>query len=1071
MGNHIVKVTVFLIAVLVLASASMSTVLGADQTIDFQQHIRPILVEHCFKCHGPDEGTRQSDLRLDLREMATAKRNSGELAIVPGNPDASWVLMRVTSDDPDLVMPPPNENNALTSAQISMLRQWIQAGAKYSPHWAFVPPRQTDLLDLREDPTTGQLVDAAKPISHPIDGMVAHRLKKAGVAMSPPAPHDVLCRRIHLDVIGLPPSPSEVTQFVAVAEQDPASAVAALVERLLHSAHYGEKWARHWLDVARYADTNGYEKDLPREQWAWRDWVIQVINADLPYNQFIIEQIAGDLLPNRTQNQLIATGFLRNGMINEEGAIVFEQFRMEGLFDRMDCIGKAVLGISIQCAQCHNHKYDPISQNEYYGMFAFLNDTCESKSWVYTQQQQKQIVEITAEIGHLENQCREHNPDYQQQIADWERSQLAAAPQWEILDTTEQVWVGGVNHPEEKADHSVMVMGHPTTEGTMYVVAEPQLDGITGLRLEALTHGDLPFGGPGQSYRGTFALSELTVEVKPSGSDSWKKLTLNHASSDFAEEDQPLVLEDSTPDEKRRIGPIAFLIDENIETGWRADRGPLIRNTESVAVVQFAEPLQLPTRTLFRVTLDLKHSPGKQGVQNTMLGRMRFALTRSLNPRAANYDHAATLAMQKPPAHRRATETAAVFRAWRKSVPELSAMNQQIAACQQQYPEAHTSVLTVTARDPTDRRNTFLLDRGVWDKPKQRIRPHVPALFHPLHLGEADHSEDGLCGPASATSTALAPRLAFARWLVDPNSPFAARVQVNRVWQAIFGKGLVETPEDFGLRAPQPEYLNVLDWLAVDFVAGDWSTKHLIRTILFSATYQQSSQINPEILRLDPQNSWLARSPRFRAEAEVIRDIALSVSGLLNRKIGGASILPPVPDNVLNDTFTRPDWTVATGVERYRRALYVFRKRSMPDPVLMNFDAPNADFSCARRIRSNTPLAALVALNEPVFVEAARAMALRILREGGTTDQERTAYAFRLCTARSVKPAEQAEVLALLKDCRTRLAEGSLSINEVATGNLDRPLELPTGCSPQDAAAWTIAARVLLNLDETLSKN
>ena len=932
-----------------------------------------------------------------------------------------------------------------------------------SRHWVFTAPERPVVPDTnrRNDPT---LV-----IRNPIDVFVADRLVQEGLAMSPPAAPEVLCRRIYLDVIGLPPAPSDVDEFVAAARDDPANAVEVLVDRLLESEHYGEKWARHWLDVARYADSNGYEKDLRREQWAWRDWVIGAINADMPYDQFLIEQIAGDLLPNHTQDQLVATGFLRNGMINEEGAIVPEQFRMEGMFDRMDCIGKAVLGLSIQCAQCHSHKYDPITQDEYYGMFAFLNDTCEAMSPVYTPEQLQKIAEIETAIREIEGQCMTAlggdgagAPSVEEQLAAWEKAEAAAATRWEILDTVEQVWDGGMNLPNELRDHSVMVLGHPTGSGSMYVVAQVDLDGVTGMRMEALTHGDLPFGGPGRSDRGTFAISKLYVHVMLPGGDDWQELPLKNATADFSESEKILEGdEDKKEEEKRRLGPVAYLIDGDDKTAWRADRGPGQRNTDSVAVLQFAEVVDLPKGTQFKVSLVFNHKAATTGNQATLLGRMRFALTTSPNPRAATYRYAATIAMQTPVADRSAAEQSIVRTAWWQNLPELTPLCDEMSALRSQYPERQTSVLTLTGRDSGDHRETFLLDRGIWDKPQQEVAPHVPAVLHSL-----DEAIDGTGRETHPT------RLVFARWLADRRSPVTARVQVNRIWQAIFGTGLVDTPEDFGTRAGMPEHLKLLDWLAVEFMEGGWSTKKIIRTIVRSASYQQSSRVNTQLLDVDPQNRLLARGPRFRAEAEVVRDIALCVSGLLNPEVGGPSIFPPVPQNVLNDNFTIPGyWTVPEGPQRYRRGIYVFRKRSMPDPALASFDAPNADFACAHRVRSNTPLASLVALNEPVFVEAARAVALRILREGGATDLERANYAFRLCTGRHATPAECAEVLALLENRRERLAEGWLSINEVATGDPAESAAIPPNTTPQDAAAWTIAARVLLNLDETLCKN
>jgi hypothetical protein len=574
------------------------------------------------------------------------------------------------------------------------------------------------------------------------------------------------------------------------------------------------------------------------------------------------------------------------------------------------------------------------------------------------------------------------------------------------------------------------------------------------LRFEALTHGDLPFGGPGRSNLGTFTLSELKAEIKQPGEDKWTELTLKNATADFSEPEQVFPGDEQKKEEEKKLfGPAAFLIDGKNTTGWRADRGPGRRNTDSVVVMQFAEPVNFPAGAQLKIKLNNSHSPPGDGRVATQLGRMRFALTQSPNPVAASCDHAATLALQITPEARTLAEQAAVFTGWRKSVAELQEINDAIAAWEQQFPAAPTSVLTAVSRDPRDPRDTFLLYRGTWDKPRQKVSPHVPAVLHPM--------------PDSPNPT----RLDFARWLIDRRSPLTARVQVNRVWQAIFGRGLVETPEDFGTRAPLPEHLAVLDWLSVDFMDHGWSTKRLIRTIVTSAVYQQTSQVSAEQLERDPHNVWLARGPRFRVEAEVLRDIALSAAGILNPAMGGPSIYPPVPESVLSDNYVRPEWKPAEGPDRYRRGLYVFRKRSMPDPVLTSLDAPNGDAACARRSRSNSPLASLISLNEPIFVEAARAMALRILREGGDSEASRANYAYRLCTGRDATPAERTEILNLISASRQRLADGWLSINEVATGNPAKKPDIPAHAKPQDAAAWTIVARVVLNLDETLNKN
>jgi hypothetical protein len=803
---------------------------------------------------------------------------------------------------------------------------------------------------------------------------------------------------------------------------------------LLRSERFGEKWARHWLDVARYSDTNGYEKDMPRDQWIWRDWVIGALNRDLPYDQFIIEQIAGDLLPSATQEQIVATGLLRNSMLNEEGAIDAEEFRMVEMFDRMDCVGKAVLGVSIQCAQCHAHKFDPISQEEYYGMFAFLNNTYEGQSWIYTAEQQQQIATVNSAIKAIEDRMRSQEPQWSEKLAAWETEVLAQQVAWTPLVATEMNSISGLNHPSQQADQSILMRGHPSND--VYFIFEPELTGVTGLRLEALTHGDLPFSGPGRGPNGIWGVTEIEAWVKKPDATDWEKLKLVNATADFSEPEQK--------EDKKVRGPVALLVDGSDETSWEADRGIGRRNQSSVAVVQFEQPLSIPAGTKFKVAMRT----------NDMLVCCRLSTTMAPNPVASPIAHSAILAIQTPKDQRDEVQQDAVFTAWRQTRTDWQAMNDEIDAQWKQLPTALTSVLHITERRGIHVRETHLLDRGGWNQPKQVIEPHTPVAFH------------------SMTVTNEPPRLEFARWLADKRSPLTARVAVNRVWQVMFGEGLVETSEDFGTRAPVPEYRELLDWLAVDFMEHGWSQKYLIKTIATSATYQQSSAASAELRERDPRNRWLARGPRFRAEAEVVRDLALSASGLTSNNIGGPPIIPPVPQNVLDYNFTYPAyWTPTQGPDRYRRTLYAFRKRSMPDPVLSSFDAPNGDFSCARRLRSNTPLAALTGLNEVIFTEAAQAMALRVLREAGPDDALRAEYAFRLCTSRMPSPAEREEILHLLESRRQRLAEGWLDIREVATGDSAKLPDIPPNTTPQDAAAWTLVSRVLLNLDETISKN
>jgi mono/diheme cytochrome c family protein/uncharacterized coiled-coil protein SlyX len=1048
------------LAHLLALSVSLFTVAAASAAptgtaIDFAREVQPILAENCLHCHGPDAQDRKAGLRLDTRDGALQGGKSGVATIVEHKPADSELIARILSTDEEDMMPPPKEKKTLTAAQIDTLRRWIAEGAPYTSHWAFTAPVQAPLPLSLSPP-----LSAARPLPpHPVDAFIAAKLPAAGLAASAPADPATLCRRLFLDLTGLPPSPADVDAFVAAAAQGLAPAVDALVTRLLAGERYGEKWARVWLDAARYADSNGYEKDLPREQWAWRDWVIHALNRDQPYDQFLIEQIAGDLLPQPTQDQIVATGFLRNGMINEEGAIIPEQFRIEGVVDRLDCLGKATLGLTLQCAQCHTHKFDPITHDDYFGIFAFLNNTYEAQSWVYTAEQQQQIAKLKNDLRAVDDRLKKAEPQWSEKFAAWENQLRTdrAATLWTPLVATEMGSTSGLNHPVQLADHSILTEGHPSTKGDIFVIATPDLAGATGLRLEALGHDDMPFGGPGRSLYGTWAISELEVTAQLPGTTTWEKVALKNASADFAEPARALEREwDAAFDKEQRrtLGPVAFLIDGSNDTAWRADRGPGRRNTDSVAVVQFAAPLAFPAGTKLRFLLRYHHSGDDNGRHNCMLGRCRLSLTTTPDPRAAPVDYAAVLALDPPADQRTPRQSDALFTAWRASDPSLKKFVTEADALWKKFPAATTSVLHLTERSPADTRATRLLDRGAWDKPLHPVAPHVPTALHAL--------------PADAPAN----RLTLARWIADRRSPLTARVAVNRVWQSLFGTGLVETAEDFGTRTPVPLHQDLLDWLAVDFMEHGWSQKHLVRTLVSSRTYQQTSRATPAQLERDPRNQYLARGPRFRADAEVVRDVALSIAGLLSPKLGGPSIFPPIPENVLSYNYSKVTyWDVPTGPDRYRRSLYVFRKRSMPDPMLSAFDAPNGDFSCVRRIRSNTPLAALTGLNETILVEAAQAFALRLWREGGPTDADRATHAYRLATARPPRPAERDAVVQLVTATRTRLRQGELKAGDIAFSVLTRPADLPADATPIDLAAWTIAARVVLNLDETLTKN
>lgn len=1041
--------TILLTVFVALLTSAMVVAAGeppipAATTLSFNRDIRPILSEHCFNCHGTDEKNRKGRLRLDQREAALQGGKSARPAIVPGKPEQSVLIERITAHDADEMMPPPRVKNPLSDRQIAALKRWIAEGAAYAQHWAFEAPR-------KEAVPTGE---------HPIDFFVKRKLTAHKLQPSPPAEPATLCRRIYLDLLGLPPSPQQVETFLQAYGRNRARAIVELMRSLASSPHFGERWARLWLDIARYADSNGFEKDLMREMWAWRAWVIQAFNDDMPYDRFVIEQIAGDLLPNATQSQVVATGFLRNSMINEEGAIVPEQFRMFEMFDRMDCIGKAALGVSLQCAQCHTHKFDPIAQQEYYGLFAFLNNAYEAQSWVYAKEQRQEIDGIHARVRAIEERWKKQHPRWQDELAVWEKNVVGKEAAWQPLKAIELDSTGGLNHPTQTADLSILTEGHPTTKGDIYAVFAADLKGVTGLRLEALAHGDMPFGGPGRSKYGTWAISEMRVLYQLPDSGKWQPLKLVNASADFAEPDgklEPDWKADFDKDQKRLRGPIAYLIDGDEKTAWRADRGPGLRNQDDVAVVQFEKPLELPAQTKLKVLLVMDHGGSDNGRHSTQLGCCRVSLTTAPEPRAQAVDYAAVLAMRVAPEKRTDTQRTAIFSAWLKTLggADATQMQEAIAAEWKKHPIGQTSVLHLAERTVSHDRTTRLLDRGEWDRPKHAVARGVPAFLHPLE-----------------TQAASPNRLDFARWLLSKRSPLAARVAVNRVWQALFGTGLVETAEDFGTRTPVPEYLDLLDWLAVDFMEHGWSHRHLLETIITSATYQQPATVTPTLQQRDPRNRLLARGARFRMEAEVLRDAALGIAGLLYLKdVGGPSFFPPVPQSVLDYNYVKPTyWAPPEGPERYRRALYAVRKRSMPDPVMSSFDAPNGDSSCARRPRSNTPLSALTSLNETTFVEAAQALALRVLREGGPDDSTRVRYAFLLCTARPATATEAEEVQKLLAVNRDRLVRGELKGQSIAFSRFSKLEDLPAHASPNDVAAWTIVSRVLLNLDETVSR-
>ena len=784
---------------------------------------------------------------------------------------------------------------------------------------------------------------------------------------------------------------------------------------------------------------------------------IGVINAlevaICPTIQFIVEQLAGDLLPNPTQDQIVATGFLRNSMVNEEGGVDPEQFRMEAMFDRMAAVGKAMLGDTIQCAQCHNHKFDPLTQEEYYRMFAFLNNTSDGSVSVYTPEEQRKRAAIFAKIREIETELQRRQPDWSARMAQWEDSVKRGQPDWTVVrPEVDDISTGGEKYLP-KPDGSFLALGYAPTTHSVKMTVKTDVPNITAFRLELMTDADLPRGGPGRSGLGTCALSEFSVEAAPAGEPkNITKVKLAKATADLSLPETPLAYDEDAK-KKRTLGPIEFAIDGKDETAWGTDAGPGLRNQPRNAVFDAAQPISNPGGTLLTFHLSQKHgSSNSDKGDNLNLGRFRLSITNTPDAVADPLPRAVREILSIQRDRRSPGQIRAVFGYWRTTVPEWKDANQQIAQLWREYPEGSSQLVLAARAD--DARKTNILGRGDFLKPEKPVEPGVPAFLNPL--------------PPNAPPT----RLTFARWIVDRQAPTTARALVNRLWQSYFGTGLVSTAENLGTQCEPPSHPQLLDWLAVEFMDGGWSLKKMHRLIVTSATYRQSSRVGKELLERDPYNRLLARGPRFRVDAEIVRDIALAASGLLNPKVGGPSVFPPAPAFLFLPpaSYGPKSWTESEGADRYRRALYTFRYRSVPYPMLQTFDAPNGDSACVRRSQSDTPLQALTTLNEPLFLESARALAMLTLQAGGATDEQRMIYAARRCLSRKPTASEESALLTLLSKETQRFAGGKLNPWDLAAANPAQPPPLPSGATPAQLAGWTAVSRVLLNLDETITK-
>jgi mono/diheme cytochrome c family protein len=1040
-------ILVMLCSALVCRAVPAPLPAAAAKHVDFVRDIQPIFTGRCVQCHGSNR--QEAQFRLDSKETAL---KGGELgvAIVPGKSADSLLIQAVAGIKPDLLM--PKKGGRLTAEQIGLLRAWIDQGATWPEeasaktkdprsHWAFIPPVRPAAPKVKHNSWT----------RNPIDNFIIARLEKENLKLSPEADRRTLIRRLTLDLTGLPPTIKEVEDFVA--DRQP-KAYELLVDRLLASPHYGERWGRHWLDLARYADTNGYEKDKPRSIWPYRDWVINALNRDLPFDQFAIEQLAGDLLPDATLDQKVATGFLRNSMLNQEGGIEPEQFRVEALIDRIDTLGKAFLGLTVNCCQCHNHKYDPFSQKEYYQLYAFLNNDDEAFVEIPSAKEKKQRDDILAKVTALEKKAMKENTNLVERMAKWEETLQPPTTNWDVIEPKD--WHNFATKFEKLDDNSLLGGGDLQPGGVMHVWAETQLTNITGFRLEALTNPNLMYGGPGLLGKGTFLVREFVVEAYPLTNSTVTNV---------------IIFRRAVADLEAPGFNITNAIDgQTNKGGWTPAPIPFRKNENHVAMFESAEPFGFPGGTRLHFALHQKIEKEKDSkvdkdsqLEAHMLGCFRLSATTNTAPLVADtLSGEQRKVLETPRNQRSAEQQLKLFEIFRLSDAASTNLNAEISNLFTNWPYPPTTLVLQQRPHP---RITQIFKRGDRLRPTDEVEADVPTVLNPF--------------PSDAPRN----RLGLAKWIVAASSPTTARVFVNRVWQTYFGQGLVATPEDFGTRVEMPSHPELLDWLAVEFMQpvyrGEpldlssetslrpWGIKHLHRLIVTSATYRQSSVVSGNLYAKDQYNRLLARAPRLRVEGEVVEDIALSVSGLLNPKIGGPGIYPPIPASVGDTVYGGFTWPETKGADRCRRAMYTFAKRSLPFPSLAAFDAPSGETSCPRRVRSNTPLQALTTLNEKTFVESAQMLALRVMKEGGPTDQTRVSFAFELCTGRKPSAAESEKLLKFWREQYDYFENRTAAAVNVSVPDLT---SMPADLNLHKAAAWAMVGRAILNLDETITR-
>ncbi|MEQ8788796.1 MAG: PSD1 and planctomycete cytochrome C domain-containing protein [Pirellulaceae bacterium] len=1003
--------------------------------IDFQRDILPIFASRCFDCHGED--AQEGQLRLDAKAIVMRGGVSGRM-IESGDGKGSLLVKRLLGEGDQERM--PLDDDPLTGEEIALVRRWIDEGAKWpdgvgaqvttlARHWAYIPPSRAKLPQV-SDPQW---------IASPIDAFILARLDQEGLKPSPPADRARLLRRVHLDLIGLPPTPEAIEAFLA--DEGPG-AYERVVERLLASPEYGQRWARPWLDAARYADTNGYQADQFRSVWPYRDWVVDAMNADMSFERFTREQLAGDLLSDATLDQKIATGFHRLTTCNVEAGVDPEENRVNQIIDRVNTTGTVWLGTTVECTQCHNHKYDPFSQQEYYRLFAYFNNTpleVEGNGVQYNFTGPKMDLPLSEEMELKRENLQTQVDALTEKVAQRKRERLAGfdawlkdawtppenPPQWHVLPIAKFHSREGAAH-EILDDHSVLLSGADPDVDEYTVTVETDLDRVTGFKLEALTDPSLPGEGPGRRNddRPNFVLNELRVTAETIGDSSKPvQLALHAAEADFE-------------NEKFKA---AAAIDGDPKTGWAIHAE--FHKPHYLTVLTASPPRrddEQAAKTRLTITLTQQHGQGRT------IGRLRLSAMTG-RPTTSPFPEAITKLLEIDEKKRSKKQNQQLEDHYVGLDAEFTSLEKELAAVQAKLTAVQPdTTLVMIEQDPRD---TNIFKRGNFLEKGEPVKPGTPRILH----APDDEAED---------------RLGLARWLTDRDNPLTARVTVNRWWAEIFGQGIVATLEDFGTQGEPPTHPQVLDWLACEFMDSGWSMKHVHRLIVTSNMYRQSSKVSGKLLERDPYNKLHARAPRFRLPAETVRDNALRISGLLTCKLGGPPVYPPQPAGVWRHVGrNEPKYDTDSDEDRFRRGLYVIWRRSAPYPAFTNFDAPDRASCVVARPRTNTPLQALTLLNDPQYLEMARALAERMaIERSELTINEKIAFGFQLCVARDPNTAE---VEHLEKVYRGELARFQANPAEAAALIDEATPRLPR----EELAAWFYVANILLNLDETITRN